>query len=478
MRIRLPIARKLFFSHFLAVVLVSGSIGTFFYMSAIDSLTQNLKTRLKSSAAMVSQLIDANDLIEIRTEADQNIPKYRTYLNLLRDLKDTNADIAYLYIMRKEGDGDRVAFVIDSDATSKQALPGRQYDPVIPALLHGFSAPSVDDEIYTDEWGSFMSGYAPLKNGQGQYLVGIDMRADHVGETLRQVRISGIISFVFSIALALLFSRLLSKHFTTSIELLVSSCSAIAEGRLNQHLQMKTGDELDHLIHAFNQMSTQLEEVRSKNDATQKALEAAKEELEIRVEERTRDLLQLTEELKHEISERQKAEQALSQAAMSDPLTELLNRRAMYFHLQHALERFKRSHSPFCVLLCDLDHFKNVNDRFGHAAGDKVLKTVAQLLNTSTRGQDLVSRWGGEEFLLLLPDSELTGGVVLAERLRKKIENETIPFGEWHIQVTISIGVCRYQPGQTLESCIRAADEALYLAKHRGRNRTVAHEET
>ena len=471
MKIRLPIARKLFFSHFLAVILVSGSIGTYFYISAIDSLKNNLRARLQNSAALVSEMVDADDLAVIQTEEDQNLPVYQRYLKLLRSLRHTNPDLAYLYIMRKEGD--RVEFVIDSDETSGQALPGREYTSVVPALLQGFSRASVDKQIYADEWGSFMSGYAPLKDGQGKYLVGMDMRADEVRDKLRNVRISGIISLVFSVMLALVFSRFLSTHFTTPIRLLVSRCRAIAEGRLDQHLDLETGDELDSLIGAFNRMSSQLEESRLRDQQSQEALKQAKEGLEMRVKERTRDLLDLNDKLKHEIVERQKVEQALARAAMSDPLTDLLNRRAMNFHLQHELERFKRTGSPFTMLICDIDHFKRINDELGHAAGDQVLKTVSSILREGIRGQDLLARWGGEEFLLLLPDTDLEGGADAAEKLRTRIAAETILIADRKVSLTISVGVCSYHQEHTLDSLIRAADKALYLAKHQGRNQVV-----
>jgi len=471
LKIRLPIARKLFFSHFLAVILVSGSIGTYFYISAIDSLKNNLQARLQNSAALVSELVDAGDLAEIQTENDQDQPAYQRYLKLLRNLRRTNPDLAYLYIMRNEGG--RVLFVIDTDETSGQALPGREYTSVVPALLLGFSSPSVDQEIYTDEWGSFMSGYAPLKNGQGTYLVGMDMRADEVQEKLSKVRISGIVSLVFSIMLALAFSRFLSVHITTPIKLLVSRCSAIAEGRLDEHIELETGDELDSLIGAFNRMSSRLEESRMRDQASQEALKQANESLEARVEERTRELVDLTDKLKHEIVERQRVEEALARAAMSDPLTNLLNRRAMNFHLQHEFERFKRTGSTFTMLLCDIDHFKLINDELGHAAGDQVLMTVSNILREQIRGQDLLARWGGEEFLLLLPDTGLEGGEDVADKLRRKIAAEAISVADRKIKLTISVGACSYHKDHTVDSLIGAADKALYAAKHRGRNQVV-----
>ena len=469
---RLPIQRKLFLSHFVVVLLVSGSIGTYFYLSAADSLMSSLKARLQNSAALVSQALNAKDLDAIREESDQQLPVYQEYLELLRTFRSTNPDIAYLYVMRRVGD--RVFFVIDSDETEAQALPGREYTSLVPALLEGFSRATVDDAIQTDEWGAFMSGYSPLNNGAGEYLVGMDMRAAEVQQKFRQLRISGILSLMASIILALLFSRLLSSHFVNRVQLLISRCYAIAKGGLEENPAPRTGDELDSLINAFDSMSNHLVESLKQNQETAEALKLSRAELELRVQERTRELLELNAQLVHEIGERKRAEVALAKAASSDPLTGLLNRRAVIEHLEYQMVRYPRNGVPFAVLLCDLDHFKLINDVHGHNVGDQVLKRVADRLRESVRAQDLVARWGGEEFLLLLPDTDLNGGLVVAEKLCKRVASSGYPVSDEQLHLTLSIGVTVYVQGRTLDDCIKSADDALYEAKHRGRNCVVA----
>ena len=469
---RLPIQRKLFLSHFVVVLLVSGSIGTYFYLSAADSLMSSLQARLQNSAALVSQALNAKDLDAIREESDQQLPVYQEYLELLRTFRRTNPDIAYLYVMRRVGD--RVFFVIDSDETKAQALPGREYTSLVPALLEGFSRAAVDDAIQTDEWGAFMSGYSPLNNGAGEYLVGMDMRAAEVQQKFRQLRISGILSLMAAIILALLFSRLLSSHFVNRVQLLISRCYAIVKGGLEENPALRTGDELDSLINAFDSMSNHLVESLKQNQQTAEALKLSRAGLELRVQERTRELLELNSQLVHEIGERKRAEVALAKAASSDPLTGLLNRRAVIDHLEYQMVRYPRNGVPFALLLCDLDHFKLINDVHGHNAGDQVLKRVADRLRESVRAQDLVARWGGEEFLLLLPDTDLNGGLVVAEKLCKRVANSVYPVSDEQLHLTLSIGVTVYMHGRTLDDCIKSADDALYEAKHRGRNCVVA----
>jgi diguanylate cyclase (GGDEF)-like protein len=468
----LPIQRKLFLSHFALVLLVFGSIGTYFYLSAAESLMNSLRSRLQNSAALISQTIDAKDLDAIREESDQQLPVYQEKLELLRMFRRTNPDIAYLYVMRRVGD--RVFFVIDSDETEAQALPGREYPEQVPTLLEGFSRAAVDEVIYTDEWGAFISGYSPLNHGDGEYLVGMDMRATEVHEKFRQLRMSGLFSLIGLLAMAFVFSRLLSSHFVKRIQLLISRCNEIAEGQLAEQPPPHNGDELDNLVNTFNLLSTHLTESRLQNQETEAALKRAGAELESRVEDRTKELLELNVRLMVEIGERRQAEAALAKMAKSDPLTGLLNRRAMMEHLEYQLTRYPRSGVPFALLLCDLDYFKAVNDAYGHDAGDQVLKSVADRLRHSVRAQDLIARWGGEEFLILLPDTDLNGGLVVAEKLCKYVAANKYLSSSEKFQLTLSIGVTVYMPMRTLDDCIKAADDALYEAKHRGRNCVVA----
>jgi diguanylate cyclase (GGDEF)-like protein len=475
MKIDLPIKRKLFFSHFLAVILVSGSIGSFFYLNAVESLINNLQDRLKYSAALISQAVDARRLEKIQTRSDTVQPEYQEYLDMLRTFRKTNPDIAYLYLMRRVGE--KVVFVIDSDETSTQAMPGQEYKQRIQSLMEGFLWPSVDKEIYTDQWGSFMSGYAPIKNSEGRYLIGVDMRATEVKNKLRNLRISGIISLLVSVILAFLFSRFLSRHFTTPIQLLVSRCSSIAKGRLDERIEFRTGDEIDGLFAAVNDMSANLNTSQEKNRQAEEALRRSRDELEIRVIDRTKDLQELNEKLVQEIFERKRIEEKLAQAATTDSLTGLMNRGAMLDQLRYHVSRYSRNRISFVILLIDLDNFKDINDTHGHDVGDQVLKEVGEDLRRSTRSQDLVSRWGGEEFLILLPDTDLNGGRVLAEKVRKSAAEKGFSAGASALHLTVSIGVSEYREGLSLERCIKDADTALYQAKHQGRNRVVLFEE-
>jgi diguanylate cyclase (GGDEF)-like protein len=160
--------------------------------------------------------------------------------------------------------------------------------------------------------------------------------------------------------------------------------------------------------------------------------------------------------------------------ATTDALTGLLNRRAFLESTTREVARAKRYNEHLSVVLLDVDHFKHINDKRGHAAGDIVLSAVGKLLNRTLRTCDIVARWGGEEFVLVLPNTSLAGGEEVAERVRGELCSANIKDGIGDvIPVTASFGVATYGGGETLEQVIDRADRAMYLAKSGGRNRVV-----
>jgi len=158
--------------------------------------------------------------------------------------------------------------------------------------------------------------------------------------------------------------------------------------------------------------------------------------------------------------------------ALHDPLTGLLNRRALSNILGRKFRETERYGTPLALIMADLDDFKGVNDRYGHPAGDALLKEVARLLSQSVRAVDIVTRYGGEEFAIVLPGTELAPALVLAERVREEIARHRFHVDDVAVQLACSMGVARIpDPSITsLEQFISAADRALYQAKARGRN--------
>jgi len=170
----------------------------------------------------------------------------------------------------------------------------------------------------------------------------------------------------------------------------------------------------------------------------------------------------------------------LEDAAATDPLTSLYNRRTFLRACEKELNASARSGRSFSVLMVDLDHFKTVNDRFGHPVGDAALLAVVECMQNSVRGIDVLGRWGGEEFAALLPNSSPEAAFIVAERMRINIADIELPIPDRFpadpifVQLTASIGIASYQPPDTIHSMLSRADRGLYLAKDSGRNRVLS----
>ncbi len=167
----------------------------------------------------------------------------------------------------------------------------------------------------------------------------------------------------------------------------------------------------------------------------------------------------------------------LNRTATHDFLTETLNRRAAQARIDHAIEQLPLGDTPLSVLLLDIDHFKQINDQYGHDVGDQVLVGIATLLRKHVRGHDMVARWGGEEFVILLQGTGPCAAMAVAERLIRVIADTPLVWGPVTIPCHVSIGIATAATDDTDSAAlIRAADHALYHAKRTGRNRVVAHQ--
>lgn len=164
-------------------------------------------------------------------------------------------------------------------------------------------------------------------------------------------------------------------------------------------------------------------------------------------------------------------EQELDRLAKFDDLTNLYNRKYFIDIAEREIERALRYQHPISLLIADLDHFKQINDNFGHLAGDTVLKRLGAIINTSVRTVDTAARFGGEEFCLLLPETDLENASFVAEKIRRNTETAAIEYDGERIQTTLSVGVAQLAPGESLEKLMNRADQALYSAKELGRNR-------
>jgi diguanylate cyclase (GGDEF)-like protein len=207
-------------------------------------------------------------------------------------------------------------------------------------------------------------------------------------------------------------------------------------------------DEIGTLMDSFSRMLTTIEAQAGEINSFAAKLDAAYRELE-----QTND--------------------TLKEFSFKDELTGTYNRRFLSIRLEEELQRYRRYNHPVSLVLLDLDNFKHINDQFGHSAGDEVLREIAQVLLKHSRGINVISRYGGDEFVALLVETQKSGAVPYADRIRAIIEEYKFPMG---IPVTVSLGVASLpEDVTTSDDLLHAADEALYSAKRLGRNRVVAY---
>jgi len=192
--------------------------------------------------------------------------------------------------------------------------------------------------------------------------------------------------------------------------------------------------------------------------------------------ERNKSLENQVESSRREITALKARMESIRQESRVDSLTELANRRAFDEQIGSAVLNAESERKPLCVLMCDIDHFKTINDTWGHATGDQVLRLVAALTKANIKGKDLAARYGGEEIVVVLPDTQMSDALTVAEHIRASIETKKIvkkstgvPLG----QITVSIGVAQFLTGETAQTLIERADMHLYAAKHNGRNQVA-----
>lgn len=255
----------------------------------------------------------------------------------------------------------------------------------------------------------------------------------------------------------LAFNFLLNRCVIKPIAALNQATMKIEQGvfELPEKMHCDSNDEIGEVTLAFRKMAASLQQYTSN--------------LEAMVKRRTHELESVTAQLK-------KSNEELDLLSRTDRLTQVRNRYDLLESLQIEGHRSKRTGRPCGVVMLDLDHFKEVNDRYGHHAGDDVLKAVTENISTKLRSQDILGRWGGEEFLILLPGNNLHEATQAAEKIRETIEAMSVQLEEATISVTISQGVAVYLPDQPtdIENCVKHADLALYKAKQLGRNTVVA----
>ena len=272
-----------------------------------------------------------------------------------------------------------------------------------------------------------------------------------------------IIAIGFSIVLTFVLYFVLSRMLIRPIRTLTSAVNSVQEGFLGARAEVLSQDELGQLAHGFNNMASELQSYTA-------SLERKVAERAAVIQAKNRELEQVNKDL--EVAVKQ-----LDRLARTDELTQVYNRRHLRTVLDFEIKRGERSFNRLMVAMVDVDHFKKVNDTHGHQTGDAVLRDIAHLMVRHLRSTDIVARFGGEEFVILLLDTQPEAGVAAAEKLRRLVEQHTFFNSEGRSigTVTVSIGlVCFPAAGETSPALLESVDKALYEAKSRGRNCVVS----
>lgn len=249
-----------------------------------------------------------------------------------------------------------------------------------------------------------------------------------------------------SIFILLYGSFRLIKIFRTSLNEVKSAFENNHSGHFQTIQLSNQSDEFDSIVKAFNSMNHKLSETTVSLAMMKKT-----------VEERTKVLEHLSN---------------------TDPLTQVANRRALYERGNMEFSRAQRTHNKLTIILLDCDYFKNVNDEFGHQVGDELLKHVCNICNQAIRDIDFLGRYGGEEFVIILPDCDLNGGIEIAKRIQRTLAKNVLTIEGKEVKMTLSIGISMLSDKhENFEQLINGADHSMYQAKSNGRNRIEVTEE-
>ena len=229
-------------------------------------------------------------------------------------------------------------------------------------------------------------------------------------------------------------------------------------------------DDLMSFFIRFLGLLTRIGEENKRRQFAESETKEAKEQLEVKVEVRTRELNLALNEVGDLAVQLSSALSQVEQLAVTDSLTETFNRRKFDEIVVQEHAQALNGKQSFSVIMFDIDFFKRVNDTFGHSVGDRVLQHLCRVVRGLTRHADLLIRWGGEEFLILLPATFLDEAVQMAERTRLEVEQEEFPVAG---HLTISLGVAQFRSGDSIDSLLKRVDTALYQAKKQGRNLVI-----
>lgn len=432
-KLSMPLSCKVFLTCAGLALFVSvvGSIAL--YRGATNSLREQVREQLKRVAATAALQVDADLHSQVRTRDDESSLQYGQIKDTLASIKNANPGMRYVYTMRQTGEMNTLQFVIDAETDPEEVSHvGDAYDVSrIPEMREAFAGPSADAEPTSDQWGTTLSGYAPIRDRSGRTvaIIGIDMSMDQLRAQEAGLRRAAVRNLLLALVVSVILSMLVTRSLLRPIYVFTRAAQRIRSGDLDCRVPVTGSVEVRQFAEAFNGMINGLK------------------------------------------------------SSTRDFQTGLFNH--MHFHerLSNEIERSERYGHSLCLLIMDLDRFKSINDTLGHTVGDSILRQFAATLHENLREADIPARYGGDEFVVILPETDRAAGLTLAERIRSVVESR--PFSTAHtnetavgdndpkqsMRVTVTIGLAVYPDDHTTkDGLIMAADIALCRAKQISRN--------
>lgn len=374
----------------------------------VELITDN--TRYQAKELMTSVVQDLRKLPSVSTGKGEQV------------LEDLNASLSRLLSNFVIFRGDSILYAVPS--WSK--LPGDHLAAALRASTL-YEQTGIDYHLVMSEPSKELGFYIPLKSiGAEAVTVYTTLSLDQVGRRFKDLYQLIIITVLALTLLHAAFGLLIYRMVITPILRLQEATRRVAEGDFDHKVDLVRPDEIGALAEGFNYMM----------DMIQKTIDR------------------------------------IGKMAITDELTGLYNRRHFFEQAEHVLDLAVRHKRPLSLALLDVDHFKKVNDTHGHLVGDQVLRQMGALLQEMGRKSDVLARYGGEELILLMPETDRDGAMRAADKIRQAVESMEIKLDAGGtLKITASVGVALYQPASTVQQFIEAADLALYQAKHSGRNR-------
>ncbi len=447
MRVALP--TKVFATCAGLATVVSLVVAVTMYRSASESLREEIRQTLKASASAIASQLDGSIHDRIRVQADEQSEEYRRLLESLRAAQDANPDIVNVYTMRRTDDPNVFRFVVDALPEEEgPAHVGEFFDASeLPELSNGLLGPTADLKPNTDRWGVWLSGYAPIVNSDGSTnsIVGVDMSLEQLQARETSLRRLAFRSAVGAFILSSLLSLPIAVALLRTVRVFVNAADRVRHGDLDFQVMVRSRDEIGDLAKSFNTMVAGLRESRDR----------------------------------------------LLEATSRDILTGLYSHVYFQERLSAEIANAKSHDRPLAVLLVDVDRFKSVNERLGHQIGDGILAQLAELLKSSVRQTDIIGRFGGDKFALILPETDLNGAKNMAESLRSLVqahqfrpvplslafEDQATDSDAPAICLTTTTGIAVFpEHHKEREGLVMAADIALCRAKHNSPNTVSVYE--